>query len=304
MAATQRQVDAFYTINGRTIEDPASDYSEIGFAQTSHKNWVINSIDQVRKGESWGHRKGEFNMYANREARFYAAILYNGRPIPQSERSDRNVYSSNANKDGWGRAELYSKGVSGNSDADHTPTGYLILKMVDPSSNPYKNNHGAWHQHVEIRLAQVYLNYIEALNEFDPENADIRVYWDKIRSRAGLPSIFNTYPEILGNKEKQLEYILRERQVELCFEGDRYFTTRRRLLADKVDTSRPEERRMFGDGGPMYGMNINAGTSFSDLTFYRRTKFEDRVFEKKMYLFPINQTELDKNKVMVQNPGW
>ncbi|PWG80718.1 RagB/SusD family nutrient uptake outer membrane protein [Pararcticibacter amylolyticus] len=304
LGPTQRIVDAFFMNNGRTIEDPASSYQETGFAQSAHPNWKRDNVDEVRSGNSWGNRVGEWNMYANREARFYASIVYNGRPLPQVSNDDRNVYSSNKNKNGWGRVELYSSGVSGSGSTDHSSTGYLMLKFTHPDSNPYRDQFGSWRQHTYIRLAEIYLNYIEALNEYDPGNPDIQKYWDLIRERAGLPSIFDTYPDIKGNKAKQLEYIIRERQVELCFEGDRYFTTRRRLLSDKVDTQRPEERRLYGDNGGMYGMNVLAGDDFSSANFYNRTRFETRVFMKKMYLWPIPQSELDRNKSMVQNPGW
>jgi hypothetical protein len=303
LGATQRIVDAFFMINGRTIEDPLGGYSETGFASTPHSQWIEN-LDYVRSGDAWGHRAGEFNMYANREARFYASIVYNGRPLPQVGNADRNKYSSSSNQDGWGRVELYAGGISGSGAADHSTTGYLVYKYVSPNSSPVLSQTADWRQTVYIRLAEVYLNYIEALNEYDPAHSDIKKYWDLIRERAGLPSIFDTYPEIQGDRDKQLEYIIRERHVELCFEGDRYFTTRRRLLADKVDTDRPEEKRMFGDNGKHFGLNIQAGTSFTSTDFYQRTAFETRVFTKKMYLFPITQYEMDRNKALVQNPGW
>ena len=142
------------------------------------------------------------------------------------------------------------------------------------------------------------------MNEYDPNNSDIKKYWDKIRERAGLPSIFDTHPEIKGNTELQAEYIIRERQVELCFEADRYFTTRRRLLSGKTDTKHTHDRRMYGDNGNMYGMNVFAGDSFESTEFYQRTVFERRVFEDKMYLYPISQDEIDRNNSLVQNPGW
>lgn len=304
LGATQRIVDAFFMANGKTIDDPTGNYVETGFAATSHPSWGEDNMNEIKDRNKWGHRAGEWNMYANREARFYASILYNGRPLPQVSNEDRNIYSSDKNKDGWGRVELYAQGMSGSGSADHSTTGYLILKFVNPGSNPYRDQWSAWRQTTYIRLAEVYLNYIEALNEIDPDHSDIKKYWDLIRERAGLPSIFDTYPEIKGDRAKQLEYIIRERQVELCFEGDRYFTTRRRLLSDKTDTGRPVERRMYGDNGPIYGMNILVGDGFESTNFYQRTVVENRAFEKKMYLFPITQFEMDRNKSMVQNPGW
>ncbi|MEI3458117.1 MAG: RagB/SusD family nutrient uptake outer membrane protein [Bacteroides cellulosilyticus] len=305
IAPTQRLVDAFYMANGYTIDDEAGGYVEEGFAEEAHPNWVNDNVAEIRDGNSWGHRKGEWNMYANREARFYASILYNGHPVLQVANADRDIYSSEKNKDGWGRVELYGSGVSGaNGASDHSATGYLMNKFIHYDSNPYRGQHYGWRQHTYIRLATVYLNYIEALNEYDPNHTDIKKYWDRIRERAGLPSIFDTHPEIKGNKELQTEYIIRERQVELCFEADRYFTTRRRLLSGKVDAKHTPDRRMYGDNGNMYGMNVFAGDSFESTEFYQRTVFERRVFEDKMYLYPISQDEMDRNTSLVQNPEW
>jgi hypothetical protein len=305
LAPTQRVVDAFYMLNGKTIQDVTSGYQETGFAATAHPNWTNDNVNEIRQRNNWGHRIGEWNMYANREARFYASILYNKRPLPQVTDEDRDNYSSNANKNGWGQVELYAKGAAGfEGNADHSTTGYLLLKFVNSGSNPYRNVWSAWRQVTYIRLAEIYLDYIEALNEYEPAHAHIKKYWDLIRERAGLPSIFDTYPSIQGDKDKQLEYIIRERQVELCFESDRYFTTHRRLLSGKEDTNNPPEKRMYGDNGPLYGLNVLAGDNFNATDFYTRTPFEMRVFEKKMYLFPITQYEMDRNKSMVQNPGW
>jgi hypothetical protein len=297
---TQRMVDAFYMIDGKTIED-SNLYSENGFATTNHPNWKEDDIDKMRSGEIWGHRAGEHNMFANREARFYNSILYNGRPIPLADPfGQKNIYSSRENADGWARVELYAQGVSGlgrRAGKSGSRTGHLVMKNAYSDAPPFR-------PHIFIRLAGVYLNYIEALNEYTPAHPDIEKYWNLIRSRAGLPGIFECYPEIAGNRERQLELILRERQVELCFENDRYFTTRRRWIAHLTDNSRAENRRMFGDGGSMWGLNVSEGAGLWDISFYRRTKVEDRVFEKRLYLFPIPQSEIDKNVRIVQNPWW
>ena len=36
----------------------------------------------------------------------------------------------------------------------------------------------------------------------------------------------------------------------------------------------------------------------------KRTIFETRQFDKKMYLYPIPLNEINKSKKLVQNPGW
>lgn len=323
---TQRVVDAFYMENGRTIDDPLSNYSEEGFASEGGQHWNpknynvttdrVKMIRDIRNGDAWGHWPGDWNMYANREPRFYASILYNKRIIPQltEDATKRDGFSSTKNKNGYGRVELYYGGLSRSGTSGsytfYPQTGYLALKNCNPMSDM---SQGAriipLRMDIYIRYATILLNYIEALNEYDPTNPHIKKYWDMIRERAGLPSIFDTYPEIKGNKEKQLEYILRERQVELCFETDRYFTSRRRWLAGTPDTGDANDaRRKWGDGGRMWGMDINAGDAktndFSFTGFYKRVPFETRVFNKAYYLFPIPQSEIERNLQLVQNPWW
>ncbi len=318
---TQRIVDAFYMKNGRTIEDPQSGYVENGFATTGDDFWNPNNynvatdrikmIADIRKGDAWGHWAGEWNMYANREPRFYASILYNKRIIPQlpDDVAKRNYYSQVAQQNGYGRVEFYYGGTSRSSGSYtfYPRTGYLVLKNVDPQANMRDRVYSSPHCEIYIRYAKILLNYIECLNEYDPANPKIKQYWDMIHERAGIPGIFETYPQIKGDKVQQREYILRERQIELCFETDRYFTTRRRLLAETPDLGSDVDRK-YGDGGRMWGMDINAGSTttnnFNYTGFYKRTAFETRIFDKKMYLFPIPQSEIEKGKSLVQNPWW
>jgi len=319
---TQRVVDAFFMKNGRTIDDPQSGYVETGFATTPDDFWNphnysvttdrVKMIADIRNGDAWGHWTGDWNMYANREPRFYASILYNKRIIPQlpDDIAKRNYYSQPSQQNGYGRVELYYGGTS-RSSGSYTffpRTGYLALKNVDPQANMRDRVYANPHCEIFIRYAKILLNYIECLNEYDPANPDIEKYWNMIHDRAGIPGIFTTYPGIKGDKDKQREFILRERQIELCFETDRYFTTRRRWLSDTPDLGGSTDNRKYGDGGRMWGMDVYAGSTttnnFNYTGFYTRAAFETRVFDKKMYLFPIPQTEIDKDKSLVQNPWW
>lgn len=319
---TQRIVDAFLMDNGRWIDDSESGYIEEGFAESGGEFHRPDSMDliedrvdiirAIRNEDVWGHWPGDWNMYANREPRFYASILYNKRIIPQlpSDSEKRNYYSSSKHQDGYGRVELYYGGLSRQSGSYtfYPRTGYLVLKNINFQSNMRDREGFTTRPLILIRYAKVLLDYIECLNEVDPNHPDIEKYWNDIRSRAGVPDIFDVYPEIKGDKELQLEHILRERQIELAFEEsyDRYFTTRRRLLASMEDDGDP--MRQYGDGGKMWGMDINAGNSstndFQFEEFYNRVPFETRVFDDKMYLFPIPQSEIDRNENLVQNPGW
>lgn len=290
--ATQNVVDAFYMRNGRTIDDPLSEYKEAGFVQSDDPaDW-----GKSKDGLNRGYVKGNSNMYANREARFYVSIQYNGKPVlPAPTQDDRNFFSSDVNKDGTGRAEFYYSGKSGvgvNNNSDIT--GYDVLKKISPASN-IRTSSVAYRPYIHIRLAEMYLNYAEALNEIEPNHPDILKYVNLVRQRAGIPDLQTVYPGAVGDKDEMRKRILQERQIELAFEGDRYYTLIRRLMMNdpKVQT--------------IYRMNTitndgNQGFAFAD--FNKRTLLQTRVWTDKMYLFPIAQSDRDKNSSLVQNPGW
>jgi glycerophosphoryl diester phosphodiesterase len=261
IGATQQLVDAYHMANGMRIDDAGSGYVETGFSTTATANTKV----------------GTWNMYVNREPRFYVSITFN-----------RSAWFSNGCSN-TSEIQLYYNGSSGkksNTD-DYSRTGYLPRKGVAPGSTSCNTK---WVQTnlILIRLGEIYLNYAEALNEYDPADADILKYVNEIRTRAGIPGL----PAGLSQSEMR-ERIRHERRIELAFESHRYFDTRRWKIAEQTD------------GGDFWGMDINAGSGgFSDASFYKRTVFEKRVFEKKHYLYPIPQTELDRDRELVQNPGW
>lgn len=283
--ATQNLVDAFRMKDGKEITDNTSQYKETGFVNADGENY-------------WEQKKGDWSMYANREPRFYANICYNGRPvIPAVTVDDKNYYSSDANIDGRGRQEFYYSGKSGQKSVSNKDlTGYLPAKYVSPDDNLRAMNAGSYKSpYILLRYAEIILDYAEALNEYDPGNPDIVLYLNKIRTRAGLPGIETVYPDAVGNQDKMRTHILRERQVELCFEGDRFYTLIRRQLLGK-----PENQTI-------YGMNVYAndnGLGFAFTDFYKRTLFQKRFWNDRMYLFPIQQQDIERDRSLVQNPGW
>ncbi|MEI3797518.1 MULTISPECIES: RagB/SusD family nutrient uptake outer membrane protein [unclassified Chitinophaga] len=217
---------------------------------------------------------GTYNMYVGREPRFYVCITYNGMTWFNKSEGEKKV-------------ELFNTGNTGKRGTyDYSRTGYLVRKNYHPDTYPRLGRY-VYRPFVLFRLAEMYLSYAEALNEAEPGNADILKYINLIRDRAGIPAL----PGGLSQTEMR-ERIRRERRVELAFECHRYFDTRRWKIAEQTD------------GGPFYGMDVDAGTSLTDLSFYKKTVFETRIFQKKHYLFPIPQSEIDRNKKLVQNPGW
>lgn len=271
MAVTQKLVDAFYMSDGKRIED-SSLYSEKGFTDDADEI-TVNKLVQDRA--KIAH---VFNMYQNREARFYASVFFNGRKWESQSAEVSGVVEP---------VEFFLNGKSGRPNSDSPKTGYTSYKYVDADDYKYKSQQK---NPVLFRLAEVYLNYAEALNQYDPGNSDILKYLNKVRSRAGLCDYEEAYSGELSQSDIH-DAIMRERQVELNWEGLRYFDTRRYFIAEEEDA------------GDFYGMNVQK-TASEETDFYRRTVFETRVFKKSFYLFPIPQSEIDKNKNLVQNPYW
>jgi hypothetical protein len=139
-----------------------------------------------------------------------------------------------------------------------------------------------------LRLAEVYLNYAECLNESDPGNSDILKYLNLIRWRAGIPQYGDPSLAAPADQASMRIALQKERRVELAFENNRYFDTRRWKIAGQTDS------------GPMYGLNID----YDLPDFTKVIVFENRVFNKQHYLFPIPSNDINNDKQLVQNTGW
>lgn len=147
-------------------------------------------------------------------------------------------------------------------------------------------------QQMLIRLAELYLNYAEALNESNPSHSDVLLYLNKVRTRAGLPELS---PGL--SQEEMREQIRHERRIEFCFEaGHRFFDVRRWKIADKLGSDQ---------GGAFYGMNMNEGTELSSDAYHTRVlAFTRAQWQRRFYFFPYGQNEIDRNKELVQFPGY
>ncbi len=294
LGVTQGLVDAFFMKNGLSpilgykesgvpIINEASGYTEKGFStepEIRNTKWdICRKAPNVQKGQIT--LSNTFNMYSNREPRFYLTVVYNGQWYWTENRTTRFMSGE------W----------DGGPTHDAPQNGYLLRKMVSLEQNNRNNIH-PYRPGILYRMAEAYLNYAEALNEVEPGNPDILKYVNLIRERAGIPQYGNGKDMIpvSGSQNEVRELIRKERRVELCCEGIRFHDLRRWKLGEE-----------FLDGYD-YGMNFN-GTQYSDDVnnpdaFFKRTTHLKRVFTKKFYWFPIHQSEIDKDPTLVQSPFW
>lgn len=296
LGVSQELVDAFFMANGQVpilgynpdgtpIINAASGYTESGFSTANdmrRTKWIESqgSIDNDMNPVSLS---GTYNMYVNREPRFYISVLYNGAWFRRENRETTFYYNT------W----------DGGPTHDAPQNGYLLRKKVHPDHDP-RNNVRPYRPGILYRLGEAYLNYAEALNESNPDNTtEILFYLNKIRERAGIPmygSGVGALP-IPNGQDAMREAIRRERRVELCCEFSiRYDDIRRWKIGEQV------LNRTF------YGMNYEGTKKSDDVSdpeaFFVRKPYMNRVFTKKNYWAPIHQSQIDKNPNLVQLPYW
>lgn len=273
---TQELVDAFYMKDGFPVSATAylpqsTLYQEEGYGTYKDQN------DNFSKKYT---NVAVSNRYLNREPRFYNTVFFNGRQWPVS----------------CNQVLFYNGGNSGVQEGQATLTGYMLFKRFNRSVS--LTNPGVASQFrpsIIFRLADFYLMYAEAANEVNPNDARVLKYLNLVRERAGLPDIETLNPAIRGNQELQRAAIQRERQIELATEGQRYFDVRRWMIADKNGEGR--------QNGYVHGMNVR-GESNDKEDFNRIVEASQIVFNRKMYLYPMPDSEMRKTKNLVQNPGW
>lgn len=284
VAATQEIVDAYFMANGTK---PILGY------ESDKKTPIINKESGYEDDYSGQPEyrepstgillapEGTPKAWVGREPRFYADITFDGQIwLNTAEGNVRTGMQFSGNS---------GKGV-GNSN-DYSKTGYIVRK-----SGPL----GKWDINdricILLRLAQIYLDYAEALNEadFGANRTEILKYINLIRERAGIPGYgsgdvagFKALP-VPANQEEMRKAIRNERRVELAFESYRYFDIRRWCIAAEFENK------------AIHGMNITENGS----KFFVRTVAEERVFENKNYFFPLPNKDVNINKSLIQNTGW
>lgn len=168
-----------------------------------------------------------------------------------------------------------------------TPTGYYTYKMIN------RDVAADWFNTVTprcmpiIRYAEILLNYAEARNEY-LGIPDEKVYQavEDIRKRAGL-SPYTLTPGL--SQQEMRKIIWNERQKELAFEGHRFFDVRRWKIAENMENRQLHGTEPVRTAGDTQYMTINV---------------RKRVFDKRMYLWPIPQSEVAKSIDLLQNPGY
>lgn len=190
----------------------------------------------------------------------------------------------------------YSKGaVCDDTNAgDATGSAVECTKFVARVDN-FNDNHFAW---PVFRLAEFYLSYSEALNEYAGPSGDPITYLNLIRARAGMPA------KLPASTEEFRDAIQNERTVELAFEMHRYNDLHRWLTAHIVMNQ------------TFHGFAVTASTNgvtpkpTSPFLNWELVTYITRSFPMKYYYVPFPLSQISMNYLGGgdnwdgQNPGW
>ncbi len=229
------------------------------------------SLYQMTDGTNfdWTNPAMAASPYTNRDPRLEASIIHDG-----------TVWS--------GKTIDMKAGSVFNPLARPSATGYYMKKFLNPSYVYTDANNASAQNFVLIRYAEILLDYAEA--QYNLGNIEeARTYVNKIRAR---PSV--NMPPISAADFTWQSYV-NEREIELAFEGLHYFDINRWKTG-------PQTR-----GGNIYGVTVTvSGTTRTYQKVIELAGGTGRIWNDKMYLFPIPLTEIQKypNNGLQQNPGW
>lgn len=248
---------------------------------------------------------GDYNTilpWSKRDPRMLKTILVDG--VKWVEKlTDASAY-----------VQLYQGGADRNAASGGSVTGYFVRKYTPYKVNN-KDNGAEWNNFrfmcPFVRLAEMYLNYAEAVNEIYgpsgtpawstltaveavntirrrvklPENEDVTKPAELMTcSDQSLPDVRDIYTD---TKEHFRDRIRNERSVELAFEGHRFVDMRRWYLAHH------QEYKV------RYAAEFDKGH-----TYYKEVRLFEGPFDEKHYWFPFKPSDAQQYEGFKQNPGW
>ena len=277
---TLKMAEMFYSKNGVPIsEDESYEYSDrykLTTVTSNHKYYLQENASTAK-------------LHMNREARFYGAMGVDaGLWYGLGRLNDTQQWPVNSR---LGSTSGYQ------SIERFTPTSFFIKKLSNYlgtySGTSYIGK--VWNFPV-LRLADLYLLHAEALNEtLSAPTPEVYVYIDQIRNRAGLEGVAASWTKYSRFKQKHLtkdgmrDIIHRERNIELSFEGHRFWDLRR--WKEAVQSLNE----------PIKGWNIQGR---SPEEFYQVKTIKTIDYTLRDVLWPIKQNNLLVNNNLIQNPGW
>lgn len=236
-----------------------------------------------------------YEPFANKDARLLASVVVPGSSYAGTEIiiqggfiKDNNSYVAYSNestqKNGTTYYALGAEGetmfsgfnnVNSGEDANWTATGFGVRKYMPEGESMSPDRLSSTSSYIDMRLAEVYLNYAEAVVENGSGFGDKELaenYLNALRRRAGHTDRISL----------TLESVLKERRVEMAFEGKRFWDMNRRrefhtefsnnrirkALVPMLDLRGAEPKYVFARVN-YFGDETRGGRTFQNINYYR-----------------------------------
>ena len=238
------------------------------------------------------------DLYANKDPRFEASIFRSETPyIGREVQIYRGIYDTDGTlyetesvpfpKDpSFTQVGMDGPYPSGN----YTKTGFYIRKFTNPSKAVVEPNFSD-QNYIDIRYAEVLLNYAEAALESGTDLPGALAAVNDIRRRAGIAE--------LDAAGLTIDRLRNERRVELAFEDKRFWDMRRW----RIGTELFKNTYMAG----LYPYLKYDGTSykyiFKKITGYPLDGGLSRIFNQRDYYSNL-APYISTNNNIVNNPQW
>jgi hypothetical protein len=277
-----------------------------------YHNWGNNAplgelVDdyEMTDGSSfdWTNPAHKADPYTGREARFYATILYEGagwrvRPSdvqgidPWNKIQVGHVYDMSGT--------MIVPGVDTRSgpieDWNGGKSGYYLRKFVDMTIDPQYVKQDIPFRH--FRYAETLLNYAEACIELGGQDAEALATINLIRTRAGQPDITATGAALR-------DAYRHERRIEMAFEDQRFWDLRRWVIGPDAyhQTHAVDVRYETAQAATNY-RQADGSTWGTPIFAEKELGGDARAWLDKIYFFPLMRDEMNKNTLLIQNPGY
>lgn len=240
--------------------------------------------------------------WKDRDPRFYNDIIYDGVKVVSGT-------ITNNDDEQWRYANLHTGGNYTSDPRTVSRTGYLNYKFIPLGANIWDNTYGysyATHFHLSwVRLADIYLMYAEAAAQaYGTSNGKSSNYsknaaeaLNVIRERAGVDPIADKNKASL---DKFMDELIRERAVELAFEGHRFNDLRRwRLL-----TEYPYNIKTKQEFDRANELDPSINPKENEVANWREEVIVTRNLSNKHYWFPFKTDDVSIYPEFQQNYGW
>jgi len=265
----------------------------------------------MKDGSAWKDASRAYDtLFRNRDDRFYETIYYNGSPNQYLQgMKDANTYLWTY----FDEVTDYNSptGIIGNHnqitpDPIWSNSSFYRIKGIDKTivKGTVYNAGVDW---VEIRYAEILMNYGEAANELNKTQEALDVL-HTIRDRAGiLPGVSGNYgitASAVGDIRKVYQ---NERFVEFAFERKRLDDLRRRKMFGYL-RSLPQRHGIgialkSGEADVLPKDDINTvWTRFT--TTVIPTDFSDIAIKDDYYIYGIPLQYINRNPKLLQNNNW